>query len=29
MKRDGVDRTFPFTKREISKRGSKYETKNN
>ena len=29
MKRDGVDRMFPFVKRDISKWGSRYELKNN
>ena len=27
MKRDGVDRMFPFAKRDISKWGSRYEPK--
>ena len=29
MKRDGVDRIFPFAKRDISERVSRYESKNN
>ena len=29
MKRDGVDRMFPFAKRDISEWGSRYEPKNN
>ena len=29
MKRDGVDRMFPFAKRNISEWGSRYESKNN
>ena len=29
LKRDGVDRIFPFSKRDISEGGSKYEPKNN
>ena len=29
MKRDGVDRMFPFTKRDTSEWGSRYEPKNN
>ena len=29
MKRDGVDRMFPFSKRDISEWGSKYQPKNN
>ena len=29
MKRDGVDRMFPFSKRGISEWGSKYQPKNN
>ena len=28
-KRDGIDRMFPFAKRDISEWGSKYEPKNN
>ena len=29
MKRDGVDRTFPFAKRDISERVFRFEPKNN
>ena len=29
MKRDGVDRMFPFAKRDISKWGLRYEPKSN
>ena len=29
MKRDGVDRMFPFAKRDISEWGSRCEPKNN
>ena len=29
MKSDGVDRMFPFAKRDISEWGSRYEPKNN
>ena len=29
MKCDGVDRMFPFAKRDISEWGSRYEPKNN
>ena len=29
LKRDGVDRIFPFSKRDISEGGSKYDPKNN
>ena len=29
MKRNGVDRMFPFAKRDISEWGSRYEPKNN
>ena len=29
MKRDGVDRIFPFAKRDMSEWGSRYEPKNN
>ena len=29
MKRDGVNRMFPFAKRDISEWGSRYEPKNN
>ena len=29
MKRDGVDKMFPFAKRDISEWGSRYEPKNN
>ena len=29
MKRDGVDRMFPFAKRGISEWGSRHELKNN
>ena len=29
MKRDGVDRMFPFSKRGISEWGSKYQPENN
>ena len=29
MKSDGVDRIFPFAKRNISEWGSRYEPKNN
>ena len=29
MKGDGVDRMFPFAKRDISEWGSRYEPKNN
>ena len=29
MKRDGVDRMFPFTKRDTSEWGSRYEPINN
>ena len=29
MKCDGVDRIFPFSKRDISEGGSKYKPKNN
>ena len=29
MKRDGVDRMFPFARRDISEWGSRYEPKNN
>ena len=28
-RRDGVDRMFPFAKRDISEWGSRYEPKNN
>ena len=29
MKRDSVDRMFPFVKQDISEWGSRYEPKNN
>ena len=29
MKHDGVDRIFPFAKRDMSEWGSRYEPKNN
>ena len=29
MKSDGDDRMFPFAKRDIGERGSRYEPKNN
>ena len=29
MKRDGVNRMFPFAKRDISEWGSRYQPKNN
>ena len=29
MKRDGIDRMFPFAKRDISEWVSRYEPKNN
>ena len=29
LKRDGVERMFPFTKRDNNKRGSRYDPRNN